>query len=168
VLRGFDPDESPAQVVLRNYHKGFTSLVIEGGRGVFDVPVLQGTTAANRTRSAPPLPPGAPPRGPAAAGRPDVAARIQEAEEVYRSGDAEGASRSFVAILKDHPGCVDALDGLAVCLFAMGQPEMARQSLEVALLFDPNHASARANLAALDHTPPVAAPLTEDRPSAVT
>lgn len=171
VLKGYDTDEyliSIYQTVnlnYRNYHKGFTTLVVQEGRLVFDVEAFgRGTSAdggvklwddkytasdarsnylGKNAESA-----GSPPPAPAV----NYDAMITLGEQRFGAGDHDAARKAFEAVLRHRPDHPDALNNLAVLDWTRGDADRAIVHLEKALAASPLHRDATRNGAHMLHT----------------
>ncbi len=101
----------------------------------------------------PPLP--APSAGPApamgAGGRPGAApgGAATSGNTLLQAGDLKGAARAFRWVLKDTPGDMNALLGLARAELMLGDPESAQEQLDAVLAKEPNNSMGLALLADL-------------------
>ena len=62
----------------------------------------------------------------------DVQEVLDMAGEAFRQGNIEGAAQAYAAILQQDAENVSAIAGIARCYMAMGDPERARQALDMA------------------------------------
>jgi tetratricopeptide (TPR) repeat protein len=73
--------------------------------------------------------------------------RVAEARAHFALGNVALAAEGFRRALREEPGSVDALNGLAACYDRMGRFDLARTHYEQALALAPNDARLYANLA---------------------
>lgn len=164
VLKGYDTDEYPISVYqtvnlnYRNYHKGFSTLVVQEGRLVFDIEVPgRGTSAkgdlklwdnqytASDGRSV--FIGKTDARTAAAQQSPGVSydALITLGEQRFGVGDHDAARKAFEAVLQLRPDHPDALNNLAVLNWTLGDAAQAVVYLEKALAAAPLHRDATRN-----------------------
>jgi putative thioredoxin len=102
-------------------------------------------------------------KGVPAAGEPNIAEILQEAEAVLAEGDPAGAAQIYAEVLAADATNIPALTGLAKCYLATGAIEQARQTLGLVPEPKRNDAAVKAVQASLDLTEQAAAvgPVTE-------
>jgi len=61
-----------------------------------------------------------------------LAEAVEQADELARSGDIGGAAQIYAAVINQDPQNVQAIAGLARCYLANGDPERARETLNLA------------------------------------
>ena len=91
-------------------------------------------------------------RGVPAAGEPNVAEIVKEAEAVFAEGDVAGAAQIYAEALAHDSTNIAALTGLAKCYVATGAIEKAKQTLEMVPESKRNDAAVKAVQASIDLT----------------
>jgi putative thioredoxin len=89
-------------------------------------------------------------KGMPAAGEPNVAEILQEAEAVLAEGDAAGAAQIYAEVLAHDSTNIPALAGLAKCYVTSGAIEQAKQTLAMVPESKRNDAAVKAVQAAID------------------
>jgi putative thioredoxin len=89
-------------------------------------------------------------KGMPAAGEPNIAEILQEAEAVLAEGDAAGAAQIYAEVLALDSTNIPALAGLAKCYVTSGAIEQARQTLAMVPESRRNDAAVKAVQAAID------------------
>lgn len=89
-------------------------------------------------------------KGVPAAGEPNIAEILAEAEAVLAEGDAESAAQIYAEVLAHDAVNVAALAGLAKCYITSGAVEQAKQTLEMVPEAKRNDAAVKAVQAAID------------------
>lgn len=84
---------------------------------------------------------------PFAAGEQPASIRVAEARGQFALGNVALAAEGFRRALREEPGSVDALNGLAACYDKMGRFDLSRPLYEKALALAPGDARLYANLA---------------------
>ena len=77
---------------------------------------------------------------------------IEMAGQAFRQGDLEGAAQAYAAVLQEDPENVSAIAGLARCYLAAGDPQRARQTLDMAPVDRQSDPEIRSVRTALDLT----------------
>jgi putative thioredoxin len=89
-------------------------------------------------------------KGMPAAGEPNVAEILQEAEAVLAEGDAAGAAQIYAEVLAHDSTNIPALAGLAKCYVTSGAIEQAKQTLAMVPESKRNDAAVKAVQASID------------------
>jgi putative thioredoxin len=89
-------------------------------------------------------------KGMPAAGEPNVAEILQEAEAVLAEGDAAGAAQIYAEVLAHDSTNIPALAGLAKCYVTSGAIEQAKQTIGMVPESKRNDAAVKAAQAAID------------------
>ena len=89
-------------------------------------------------------------RGMPAAGEPNIAEILQEAEAVAAEGDAAGAAQIYAEVLALDATSIAAMAGLAKCYVTMGAIDEAKQTLAMVPESKRNDASVKAVQASID------------------
>jgi putative thioredoxin len=89
-------------------------------------------------------------KGMPAAGEPNIAEILQEAEAVLAEGDAAGAAQTYAEVLAHDSTNIPALAGLAKCYVTSGAIEQAKQTLAMVPESKRNDAAVKAVQAAID------------------
>jgi putative thioredoxin len=89
-------------------------------------------------------------KGIPAAGEPNIAEILQEAEAVLAEGDAAGAAQIYAEVLAHDSTNIPALAGLAKCYVTSGAIEQAKQTLAMVPESKRNDAAVKAVQAAID------------------
>jgi putative thioredoxin len=89
-------------------------------------------------------------KGIPAAGEPNVAEILQEAEAVLAEGDAAGAAQIYAEVLSHDSTNIPALAGLAKCYVTSGAIEQAKQTLAMVPESRRNDAAVKAVQAAIE------------------
>ncbi len=89
-------------------------------------------------------------KGVPAAGEPDLAAILSEAEAVLAEGDAASAAQIYAEVLAHDATNIAALAGLAKCYLTTGAAEQAKQTLAMVPESKRNDAAVKAVQAAID------------------
>jgi putative thioredoxin len=89
-------------------------------------------------------------KGVPAAGEPDLAAILAEADAVLAEGDAEAAAQIYAEVLAHDATNIAALAGLAKCYLTTGAVEQAKQTLAMVPESKRNDAAVKAVQAAID------------------
>ena len=89
-------------------------------------------------------------KGMPAAGEPNVAEILQEAEAVLAEGDAAGAAQIYAEVLAHDSTNIPALAGLAKCYVTSGAIEQAKQTLAMVPESKRNDAAVKAVQAAIE------------------
>ncbi|MBZ0150191.1 MAG: tetratricopeptide repeat protein, partial [Planctomycetes bacterium] len=79
----------------------------------------------------------------------DEALHVGRGHALHALGRMDEAAQAFRAALAVGVRCADAYNRLGVVLFQAGDVKGARQSFEKALVLEPGHGDARANLTSL-------------------
>lgn len=77
---------------------------------------------------------------------------IEQAVELFQSGDLGGAAQLYSAVLQRDPANVPAIAGLARCYLANDQAEQARETLDMVPEADRSHPDVKSVLMALELT----------------
>jgi putative thioredoxin len=89
-------------------------------------------------------------RGVPAAGEPNLAEALKEAEAVFAEGDVETAAQIYAEVLAHDAGNIAALAGLAKCYVATDAIDKAKQTLALVPAAKHNDAAVKAVQAAID------------------
>src|SRR5579862_4843746 len=71
---------------------------------------------------------------------------IKDLRELHRSGDLEEAKKGYLAILQEHPDCVEVLYELGILSAQQNDFSEAVEYLQTAVEFQPDNVSLQVNL----------------------